>query len=172
MKTIFLIVVLAVASGSPAFAGWHSLASFQGRESQVTSYYTFAKPWRVKWECRTRGSDFLFFSLLAVSAESPSKQFLLANEVERKSTTSKILPPGNYRFETIAAITWYQFQVEEWDGSRIWTSVDGREVEAEYISATDTHVKIRRSSDKQVFDYEIDKLSRADQAWIGLLRGY
>jgi hypothetical protein len=49
---------------------------------------------------------------------------------------------------------------------RTWTSVDGRQIEAEFLSSTTTHVKFRRVSDGQVFDYELAKLSQADRDWV------
>jgi hypothetical protein len=49
---------------------------------------------------------------------------------------------------------------------RTWTSADGRTVEAEFLSATSTHVTIRRTSDGQVFTFELAKLSQADRDFV------
>ncbi|MEX2581361.1 MAG: family 16 glycoside hydrolase [Verrucomicrobiales bacterium] len=50
--------------------------------------------------------------------------------------------------------------------ARTWTSADGNKLEAEFISATETHVTIRREADGQRFTLELSKLSDADQDWV------
>lgn len=50
--------------------------------------------------------------------------------------------------------------------SRTWTSTDGNTVDAEFISATETHVTIQREADRKRFTLPIEKLSTEDQAWI------
>lgn len=51
-------------------------------------------------------------------------------------------------------------------GNRIWTDKTGREIEAEFVSATKYKVKIRRKSDQRVFEVPITSLSRKDQNFI------
>ncbi len=52
------------------------------------------------------------------------------------------------------------------DEQRTWTSADGKTVEAEFMSATDRHVTIRRGSDGRRFTMALDTLSEADRAWV------
>ena len=49
---------------------------------------------------------------------------------------------------------------------RTWTATDGREIEAEYISSTDTSVKVRITSSRQEYDIPLDRLSQQDRDWI------
>jgi acetyl esterase/lipase len=46
---------------------------------------------------------------------------------------------------------------------RTWTSSDGRTIEAEFVSATDADVTIRRGSDGRTFTIALEKLSEADR---------
>lgn len=50
--------------------------------------------------------------------------------------------------------------------ARTWTASDGRTLEADYVSATDTEVKLRRASDGRVFTLPLTRLSDEDQAFI------
>ncbi|MND06452.1 hypothetical protein D3C83_278310 [compost metagenome] len=49
---------------------------------------------------------------------------------------------------------------------RTWTALDGRTIEAEFLSANTVTVKIRRTSDGQVFEYELAKLCPSDREWV------
>ncbi|WP_269538776.1 hypothetical protein [Cerasicoccus fimbriatus] len=49
---------------------------------------------------------------------------------------------------------------------RTWTSLDGRTLEADYISSTDDRVEVRRSVDQRIFQLQIDQLSPADREFI------
>ncbi|PXA03294.1 hypothetical protein DDZ13_12785 [Coraliomargarita sinensis] len=49
---------------------------------------------------------------------------------------------------------------------RIWTDKSGREIRAEYVSATKYKVKFRRVLDDRVFNVPITSLSRADQDYV------
>lgn len=50
--------------------------------------------------------------------------------------------------------------------AREWTALDGRKLQADFVSATATQVTLKRSTDGQVFPLEISRLSVADQNWI------
>lgn len=49
---------------------------------------------------------------------------------------------------------------------RIWTSGDGTEVEAEYVSATESEVTIRRDADGRSFTLPLERLSQEDRDWV------
>ena len=49
---------------------------------------------------------------------------------------------------------------------RTWTSADGRTLEAEFVTATDRHVTLRRQSDGRRFTLPLDKISEADREWV------
>lgn len=51
-------------------------------------------------------------------------------------------------------------------GARTWTDLEGRTIEATYISANSTKVTIRRESDGRKFSLLISKLSKEDQQYI------
>jgi len=53
---------------------------------------------------------------------------------------------------------------------RTWTSTDGRTIDAEFLSANTVMVKIRRTSDDRVFEFELAKLSQADRDWVAANR--
>jgi hypothetical protein len=53
---------------------------------------------------------------------------------------------------------------------RTWTDTAGRTVQAAYLSATDTDLRIRRTSDGQEFTWPLVKLSAADRAWVAQRR--
>ena len=53
--------------------------------------------------------------------------------------------------------------VTELLSSRIWTSVDGKEVDAELIGKTAKTIEIKRKSDRRKFKLPINKLSEEDQ---------
>ena len=50
--------------------------------------------------------------------------------------------------------------------ARIWTSVDGRTLEAEFVAATEREVTIRRKNDGRRFTLPLDKISENDRHWI------
>lgn len=50
--------------------------------------------------------------------------------------------------------------------ARVWTDVLGRQIEAEYLSADDTSVRIRRNIDAQEFTLPLNKLSSRDRDYI------
>ena len=49
---------------------------------------------------------------------------------------------------------------------RSWTASDGRTLEAEFVSATDTHVTVRRKADGRRFTMPLDKISEKDRTWV------
>ncbi len=49
---------------------------------------------------------------------------------------------------------------------RTWTSTDGSAVEAEFVSATENEVTIRRVLDGRRFTFSLERLSDADREWI------
>ncbi|MEM7143650.1 MAG: LamG-like jellyroll fold domain-containing protein [Verrucomicrobiota bacterium] len=55
--------------------------------------------------------------------------------------------------------------------SRTWTSTDGKTMEAELVSSTDTEVTIRRSSDGRRFTFPLDRLSQTDRDWVSAQSG-
>lgn len=50
--------------------------------------------------------------------------------------------------------------------TRTWTSTDGRSLKAEFVSANDKNVTLRRSSDGRRFTLPLNKISEADQQWV------
>lgn len=50
--------------------------------------------------------------------------------------------------------------------ARTWTATDGRTLEAEFVSATEKNVTIRRKSDRKLFTLALDKISEEDQKWV------
>jgi dipeptidyl aminopeptidase/acylaminoacyl peptidase len=50
--------------------------------------------------------------------------------------------------------------------SRTWTSVDGKTLDAEYVTSTDRNVTIRRASDGRRFTLSLDKISEEDRKWV------
>jgi hypothetical protein len=50
--------------------------------------------------------------------------------------------------------------------AREWTSIDGRKLEADFVSATADQVTLKRASDGREFTLAIDRLSPADREWI------
>ena len=55
--------------------------------------------------------------------------------------------------------------------ARTWTSADGSTLEAELISASDTHITIRRTSDGRRFTLPLEKFSQADRDWVAAQSG-
>ena len=49
---------------------------------------------------------------------------------------------------------------------RSWTAADGRALEAEFISATDKVVTLRRKVDGKRFTVPLEKISEADRTWV------
>lgn len=49
---------------------------------------------------------------------------------------------------------------------RVWTAVDGRTLEAEFIAATDKNVTLRRESDGKRFTLSLETISKADRQWV------
>lgn len=50
--------------------------------------------------------------------------------------------------------------------ARTWKSQDGRELEADYVSLQGEEVRVRRSSDGQIFHIPLKTLSESDQQWV------
>ncbi len=50
--------------------------------------------------------------------------------------------------------------------AREWKALDGRTLEAEFVSATADSVTIKRTSDNREFTIALDKLSEADREWV------
>lgn len=50
--------------------------------------------------------------------------------------------------------------------ARTWTSSDGKKLEAEFVSATETHVVLKRRKDGRTFTLALSRLSAADQSYI------
>jgi predicted peptidase len=50
--------------------------------------------------------------------------------------------------------------------AREWTSIDGRKLEAEFISATADNVILKRATDGREFTLPIARLSQADRDWL------
>ncbi|MEM7600547.1 MAG: hypothetical protein AAF357_03925 [Verrucomicrobiota bacterium] len=50
--------------------------------------------------------------------------------------------------------------------ARTWESSSGSQVEADFVSATDTHVTIRRAADGKRFTMALNQLSQEDQEWV------
>ena len=49
---------------------------------------------------------------------------------------------------------------------RTWTSIDGRTLEAEFITANERNVTLRRKSDRKRFTLSLDKISEGDRKWV------
>ena len=49
---------------------------------------------------------------------------------------------------------------------RTWTSSDGRTLEAEFVTATERNVTLRRKSDGRRFVLALDKISEDDRKWV------
>jgi predicted peptidase len=49
---------------------------------------------------------------------------------------------------------------------RTWTAADGRTLEAEFVSANERSVTLRRKTDRKRFTLPLDKISEADRNWI------
>ena len=50
--------------------------------------------------------------------------------------------------------------------ARTWTSSDGKKLEADFVSATETHVTLKRSKDGKSFTLPLARLSAEDQTYI------
>lgn len=50
--------------------------------------------------------------------------------------------------------------------ARTWTSKDGNTIEADFISATPTHVTIQRAADNRKFTIELSTISDEDVKWV------
>lgn len=50
--------------------------------------------------------------------------------------------------------------------ARTWTEITGRTVEADFVTATDTHVTVRRVADRQTFQIELSRLLATDRAYV------
>ena len=50
--------------------------------------------------------------------------------------------------------------------SRTWTSSDGKTLEAEFVSATDTEVTLKRDKDGKTFTLPLSRLSKDDQTFV------
>ena len=49
---------------------------------------------------------------------------------------------------------------------RTWTSTDGRTLEAEFITANERNVTLRRKLDRKRFTLSLDKISESDRKWV------
>ena len=49
---------------------------------------------------------------------------------------------------------------------RTWTANDGRTLEAEFITANERNVTLRRKSDRKRFTLSLDKISESDRKWV------
>ena len=49
---------------------------------------------------------------------------------------------------------------------RTWTAADGRTLEAEFITANERNVTLRRKSDRKRFTLSLDKISDSDRKWV------
>ena len=49
---------------------------------------------------------------------------------------------------------------------RTWTATDGRTLEAEFITANERNVTLRRKSDRKRFTLSLDKISEGDRKWV------
>jgi len=50
--------------------------------------------------------------------------------------------------------------------TRTWTAADGRTLEAEFVSANEKNVTLRRKADGRRFTLSLDKISEADRKWV------
>ena len=50
--------------------------------------------------------------------------------------------------------------------ARTWTSSDGKKLEAEFVSVTETEVSLKRDSDGKLFTLPLERLSELDQEFI------
>ena len=50
--------------------------------------------------------------------------------------------------------------------SRVWTSLDGRTLEAEFVAGTDRNVTLKRKTDGRRFTLRLDKISEEDRKWV------
>lgn len=190
--TIFASVVVSLtadaASGSHGTADWAqaNLARLEGKS--VTLQVAMCEPGRVdgphQWfrlytfDVSQNGG-----SIEAVMPTSATKSFFsrVGAKIERRSdykartvAVSGILrrDRGGHAYLDIDAnvTTVPPFGHGQRTMIRTWTSADGRTIEAEFISATATHVKFRRTSDGQVFTFELAKLSPADRDFVAAQR--
>lgn len=49
---------------------------------------------------------------------------------------------------------------------RTWTDIDGRTLDAVYISSTENSVQVRRTADQRVFELQLNQLSQADRDFV------
>ena len=49
---------------------------------------------------------------------------------------------------------------------RVWTSLDGRTLEAEFVAGTDRNVTLKRKTDGRRFTLRLDKISEEDRKWV------
>ena len=52
------------------------------------------------------------------------------------------------------------------DNVREWESVDGKVLKAEFISANERYVTIRRQSDGRRFTIKLNQISEKDREWV------
>ena len=50
--------------------------------------------------------------------------------------------------------------------ARQWVAVDGRKLDAEFVSSTEDSVTVKRTSDGRTFAIALEKLSEADRKWV------
>ena len=70
------------------------------------------------------------------------------------------------RFLRGVLITWTLGMAASFAQARTWTSSEGRELEADFVSATETHVTLKRAKDGKSFTLPLARLSEEDQAYV------
>jgi len=55
--------------------------------------------------------------------------------------------------------------------AREWVAVDGRKLQADFLSATDAEVKVKRTSDGRELTIRLEQLSDADRKWVAENKG-
>ncbi|MEM7383792.1 MAG: hypothetical protein AAF514_02510, partial [Verrucomicrobiota bacterium] len=58
------------------------------------------------------------------------------------------------------------FSVDADGQSRVYTNSDGKEIEADYVSSSDTHVTLKLKRNGKDYTFPIAQLSKADQAYV------
>ena len=69
------------------------------------------------------------------------------------------------RSSSLALVLTLLFPIND-SHAREWTAIDGRKLEAEYVSATVEAVIVKRAADGQTFTLPLKGLSEADQIWV------
>ena len=66
----------------------------------------------------------------------------------------------------VSLITGFAAPLAMAEDSRTWTSSDGKKLEAEFLSATEENVTIRRKTDGKRFTLPLERLSEADREYV------